>query len=211
MTVPACFHCNGKFSPDEMRTAAVLCTVSFSEVDQIAVAPGGWVHEAMQRDSALRDFIGKRLGADGVFHPDTRVIEALSRVMTKTAAGLLFHEFGRIVPLRDIRFIKADHVKNVQPSAFVEIHRREDAGWAEVTRSGRELKRQAIALFGNKPPPYMRKWSEYVPVFFEYMFIRRSNNMLLAAMKLHDSLTVLLECPWPSRAGPRRKGRAPRP
>jgi hypothetical protein len=210
MTVPACSQCNGEFSQDEMRTAAVLCTVSFSKADQVAIAPGGWVHSAMQRDSALRDFVGKRLGADGVFHPDAPVFEAISRVMTKTAAGLLFHEFGRMVPLRDVAFIGVEHARNVQPSAFAEIHRRDDAAWAEVTPSGRELERQAVALFGNEPPPHMPKWREYIPEFFEYMFLHRSNGMLLTAMKLHDALTVLLECPWPSRAGPQRKGRPPR-
>ena len=88
-----------------MRTAAVLCTVSFSKADQVAFAPGGWVHSKMQKDSALRGFVGKRLGADGVFRPDAPVFETISRVMTKTAAGLLFHEFGRIVLLREMTFI----------------------------------------------------------------------------------------------------------
>ncbi len=149
MTVPACSQCNGKFSQDEMRTAAVLCTVSFSKADQVAVAPGGWVHSKMQKDSALRDFVGKRLGADGVFRPDAPVFETISRVMTKTAAGLLFHGFGRIVPLRKMTFIGVEHARNVQPSAFAETYRRDDAAWAEVTPSGRELERQVVALFGG--------------------------------------------------------------
>jgi hypothetical protein len=210
MTVPACSQCNGGFSQDEMRTAAVLCTVSFSKADRVAVASGGWVHSKMQKDSALRDFVGKRLGADGVFHPDAAVFEAISRVMTKTATGLLFYEYGHIVPLCDMAFIGIEHARNVPPSAFAEIHRRDDAAWAEVTPSGRELGRQVVALFGNEQPPHMPKWREYVPEFFEYMVLRRSNGLLLTAMKLHDALTVLLECPWPSRAGPRRKGRPPR-
>jgi hypothetical protein len=208
MTVPACRRCKTAFSQDEMRTAAVICTVSFTHAGRVAVAPGGWVHSAMQRDSALRDFVTKRLGTDGVFRPDGAVIEGISRVMTKTAAGLLFHEYGRIVSLCDIALVAMDHARNVRPPALAEIHRREDGGWAEVTPSGRELERQVLALDGHEPP-HMPKWRGYVPEFFEYLFLRRSNDMLLTAIKLHDALTVLLECPWPSRAGPRRKGRPP--
>jgi hypothetical protein len=137
------------------------------------------------------------------------VIHAVTRVMVKTAAGLLFYEFGRIAPLRDIALVAVEHARNVHPSALAESFRRADAGWAEVTSSGRELKRQALALYGYEPP-HMPNRSEYVPEFFEYMFLRRSSSQLLTAIKLHDALTVLLECPWPSRAGPRRKGRPPK-
>jgi len=56
----------------------------------------------------------------------------------------------------------------------------------------------------------MPKWRIYVPDYFEYMFIRRSNNTLLTAMKLHNALTVIAECPWPNTAGPRRWGNHPR-
>jgi hypothetical protein len=163
----------------------------------------------MERDPSLSDFVSARLGADGVFRTDAAVMQVISRIATKTAAGLLFHEFGRVVPLADISLVAVDHFKNLRPSALAELHRRDDALWAEVTPSGRELERQVFAWDGQEPP-HMPKWRIYVPEFFEYMFLRRSNNMLLTALKLHDALTVLLECPWPSRAGPRRKGRPPR-
>lgn len=206
MTVPACSRCNSGFSHDEMRAAAIVSTVSFMEADRVAVAPAGWIAIAMQRDAALREFVHSRLATDGVFHPDRTVIEVLSRIMTKTTAGLLFYEFGRMVPLSDIRVLAIEHVKNVNPMALIESHRRCDNAWAEVTPSGRELERQVFAVFGNEPP-HITAWRKYVPEFFEYMFIRRSNNKLLTGIKLHETLTVLLECPWPSRAGPRRKGR----
>jgi hypothetical protein len=209
MTVPACSGCNNGFSQDEMRTAAVVCTVSFTHADRVAVAAGGWVRLAMERDSSLSDFVSTRLGADGVFRADAVIIEVILRIMTKTAVGLLFHEFGRIVPLAHISLVAVEHFKNVHPSALAELHRRDDATWAEVTPTGRELERQVLACYGHEPP-HMPKWRKYVPECFEYMFLRRSNDMLLTAMKLHDALTVLLECPWPSRAGPRRHGRPPK-
>ena len=56
----------------------------------------------------------------------------------------------------------------------------------------------------------MAKWRVYIRDYFEYMFIRRTNNTLITAIKLHDALTILIECPWPSRAGPRRKGQPPK-
>ena len=206
MTVPACVRCNQAFSQDELRVAAVVCTVSFSDVDRFAVAPGGWVHSAMQRDSGLRNFVQARLGADGIFRPDDAVFQAISRIATKTAAGLMFHEFGRPVPMSEIVLVAIEHVKNIHPSATAELYRQVDARWAEVTASGRELQRQAIATRGDEPPN-MPKWCQYMPGFFEYLFVRRSNDKLLTAMKLHEALTVLMECPWPFRAGPRRRGR----
>ena len=90
--------------------------------------------------------------------------------------------------------------------ALAELHRRDDGLWAEVTPSGRELERQAMAVCGMIPRN-MAEWRVYIPEFFEYMFMRRSNKMLLCAMKLHDALTILLECPWPAGAGPRRHGK----
>ena len=208
MTIPACSTCNGGYSADEMRLAAVVCTVSFMRQDREAVAVGGWVHSAMQSDAALGSFISSRLGADGIFRPDAAVVHVVGRIMAKTATGLLFHEFGRLVPPGKLEIVAVEHTKNTNPLALVEQHRRDDGGWAEVTASGRELERQVLAICGQ-PPPNMPKWRVYVPDFFEYMFIRRSNNALLAAMKLHNALTVLVESPWPTRAGPRRRGRPP--
>lgn len=209
MTVPACSRCNTAFSKDEMLMAAIVATVSFTQVDRIAVAPGGWIRAAMDRDPSLDRFISTRLGSDGMFRPDGSVRNVIRRIATKTAAGLLFHEFGRLVPLSSISLVAVEHARNVDPSALAELHRRDDALWAEVTPSARQLERQVLACFGQAPPN-MPQWRTYVPEFFEYMFIRRSNDMLLTALKLHDALTVLLECPWPSRAGPRRGGRPPR-
>ncbi len=208
MTLPACSDCNVGFSQDELRTAAVVCTVSFTETDRRAVALGGWLFSAMERDQSLREFILSRLGSDGIFRVDEVVTTTLSRVMTKTAVGLLFHEFGHLVPMTAIRIVAIEHTRNVNPSALTELHRRDCNGWAEVTPSGRELERQVIAVYGHEPPN-MPDWRVYIPEHFEFMFIRRANSKLLTALKIHDALTVLLECPWPSKSGPRRGGRPP--
>jgi hypothetical protein len=209
MTIPACGGCNGGYSDDEMRIAAVISTVSFMPQDREAVSVGGWVHSAMRGDRALNEFIASRLDGDGIFHPDAAVLQVFSRIMAKTATGLLFHEFGRLVQPSKVDVIAIEHTENVHPLALVELHRRDHGGWAEVTPSGRELERQALAVCGQVPRN-MPKWQSYVPDYFDYMFIRRSNNTLLTAMKLHNALTVLAECPWPSRAGPRRKGKPPK-
>lgn len=206
MTVPACAQCNVEFSADEKRAAAVICTVSFTQADRAAVGPGGWMHRDIQRDASLKRLLYERLGPDGFFHMDEVVLQIFRRVMSKTASGLLFHEFGRTVPVNQIKLLGIDHARNIEPSAFVEINRHEGLEYAEVTPSGRELERQVVALFGAGPPPHMPNWKVYVPEFFEYMFIRRTVGTLLTALKLHDALTVVLECPWPSRAGPRRGG-----
>lgn len=210
MTIPACSACNGGYSADEMRVAAVLCTVSFMQEDRAAVSPGGWVHSALQSDSVLNDFIASRLGADGMFRVDQAVLLAFSRIMAKTATGLLFHEFGRLVHPGRLQILAIQHAENVHPLAMIEQHRRDDGLFAEVTPSCLELERQVLALNGQ-PPPHMPKWRVYVRDFFEYLFIRRSHDTLLAAMNLHNALTVLVECPWPTRAGPRRRGRPPKP
>jgi len=186
-----------------------MCTVSFTAADRIAVAPGGWLYSAMERDASLREFISSRLGADGIFRPDQAVIDTISRIVTKATVGLLFHEFGQLVPMSDIHVVTIEHTKNVNPSALAELHRRDDGFWAEVTPSGRELERQVLAVYGHEPPN-MPDWRAYVPGYFEYMFLRRSNARLLTTLKIHDALTVLLECPWPTRAGPRRGGNPPR-
>lgn len=197
MTIPACSDCNGGFAVDEMRVAAIVCTVSFVQADRDAVAEGGWVASAMRRDAALGEFISSRLGDDGIFYPDEAVASALARIMAKTATGLLFYEFGRLMPPAKVSVVAIEHAHAIHPLALVEQHRRDDGFTAEVTPSGRELERQVVALYGL-PPPNMPKWRTYVPGYFEYLFIRRSNNTLLTALNLHDALTVLLECPWPN-------------
>lgn len=206
MTVPACHGCNTSFQQDELRAAAILCTVSFTSADRGAVAQGGWVNAAIERDRSLRDFIEKRLGPDGIFRVDSTVFDIFSRIMIKTGVGLLFYEFGRPVARDKLRVIGIEHSANVQADAFVECHRRVEADWAEVTPSCRELERQVMAVYGLAPR-HMPKWKVYVPGFFEYMFIRRTNAKLLCAMKLHDTLTVVTECPWPSMRGPKRAGK----
>jgi hypothetical protein len=209
MTIPACETCNTGYSTDEMRIAAVVSTVSFMPQDRQAVGVGGWVHSAVQSDRTLNEFIASRVDNDGIFHPDAEVMQAFRRIMAKTITGLLFHEFGRLVPTSKVDVIAIEHAENTHPLALVELHRRDHSGWAEVTPSGRELERQALAACGQVPTN-MPKWRVYVPDYFEYMFIRRSNNMLLTAMKIHNALTVIAECPGPNRAGPRRKGKPPK-
>lgn len=205
MTVPACRACNASYSNDEVRAAAVICTVSFTEADRKAIAKGGWIHSALQHDNKLRLFIEERLGLDGVFRVDAEVLNVFDRITKKTAVGLLFFEFGKIVKLSTLTVVTMDHAKNVPANALVESHRRTDHGFAEVTPSCRELERQVKAFMGLEPP-HMPKWRVFIPEYFEYMFIMRSNRKLMCAMKIHDALTVLLECPWPSEAGPRRVG-----
>jgi hypothetical protein len=206
MTVPACRRCNTSFQQGELCAAAILCTVSFTTADRAAVAQGGWANTAIERDRALADFIEERMGPDGIFRVDRTVVDIFSRVITKTAVGLLFYEFGRPIPRERLHIIGIEHSANVQADAFVECHRRIDAGWAEVTPSCRELERQVMALSGLAPR-HMPKWKVYVPGFFEYIFIRRTNGKLLCAMKLHDTLIVVTECPWPSMRGPKRGGK----
>jgi hypothetical protein len=209
MTIPACAACNSGYSAEEMRVAAMVATVSFTPQDREAVCAGGRVHSALQSDRTLKEFIASRLDSDGIFHPDTAVVQAFARIMAKTATGLLFHEFGRLVQPSKLDVIAIEHTANVHPLALVELHRRDHSGWAELTPSGRELERQVLAACGQVPRN-MPKWRVYVPEYFEYMFIRRSNNTLLTAMKLHNTLTVIAEGPWPNKAGPRRKGKPPK-
>lgn len=209
MTIPACEACNIGYSVDEMRVAAVVSTVSFMWQDRQAVETGGWVHSAMQSDRTLSEFITSRLDSDGFFHFDTVVVQAFCRIMAKTLTGLLFHEFGRLISTSDVSVLAIEHAEIVHPLALVELHRRDHGGWAEVTASGRELERHVLAVYGLAPK-HMPIWQIYMADYFEYMFIRRSNNLLVAAIKLHNALTVIAECPWPNRAGPRRKGKPPR-
>lgn len=206
MTVPACAACNGGFSLDETRTAAVVCTVSFMEEDRQALAPGGWLATAMKRDADLKLFVSARLGSDEIFRADEEVLAVISRVMRKTALGLLFHEFGRVVPLEKLDVLAIEHVNNVHATTLTERHRREDGLWSEVTPSCRELERQVLAMSGY-PPPSMPAWRIYAPRYFEYMFLKRSNGRLLVSLKIHNALAILLDAPWPSKAGPYRGGK----
>jgi hypothetical protein len=143
MTVPACAQCNVNFSADEKRAAAVICTVSFTEADRLAVAPGGWMDQDIQRDASLRRLLNERLGPDGFFQIDELIVQIFTRVMSKTALGLLFHEYGRPIPLNQIKLLGIEHAHNIEPSAFVEINRHEGLEYAEVSPSGRELERYA--------------------------------------------------------------------
>lgn len=206
MTVPACSSCNASYSADEQRAAAIVSTISFTREDRKAVAEGGWLYSALQRDKVLKNFIADRLAPDGMFRVDRALVETLTHVFKKTAVGLLYFEFGRLIHAEDLSVIAFEHAKNIHPLAFVELYRRDDAAWSEVTPSGRELERQVLAVCGMIPK-YMPGWRVYIPEFFEYMFLRRSNKMLLCAMKIHDALTVLLECPWPTSAGSCRQRR----
>ncbi len=152
MTIPACSECNTGFSADELRVAAIVSTVSFTQYDREAVGSGGWVYLAMNADQTLGDFIRRRMGRDGSFCPDDAVTHSMSRIMTKTATGLLFHEFGRVVPPGRINMIAVEHAKTINSLALVEQYRRDDWGWAEVTPSGANSKGR-FALFTDKSHP----------------------------------------------------------
>jgi len=205
MTVPACEDCNSSYSADDMRVAAVVAIVSCMPQDREAVADGGRIHRRLRADHALREFIDNRLGADGIFLADAEVRRTISRIMARTTAGLLFHEFGRVVCTSSVHVIAIEHTSNVHPLVLIENYRSANGCWAEITPSGHALERHAQAACGEVPTN-MPKWRVYVPDYFEYMFIRRSDNMLLTAINLHNALTIIAESPWPSSAGPRRRG-----
>ncbi len=190
----------------------MVSTVSFLEADRIAVAPGGRIYEQMERDLQLSHFVRSRLGQNGIFRADRTVQAVIARVMTKTAAGLLFYEFGRTVPLSDLSVLAIEHSKNANPSAVAEMYRRDDNGWEEVTPSGRMLERQALAFLGHISP-YMPKWRTYIPEFFEYQFLRRSNGTMLTALLVHGSLIVFARLPlafagWSQAEGPSAEAKA---
>ncbi len=206
MTVPACTECNSSYASDEMRVAAVVSTVSCQEWDRKEVAEGGRIHSALQSDQALNEFISSRLGTDGSFRADSAVTKVLSRVAKKTAVGLMLHEFGRTVSLAELSVIAVDQLRDNHPLASIELARHDHSLWAEVTATGRVLERHVVAWNGQRPPN-MPEFRAYFPGFFEYLFIRRTNDRLLAAMKIHETLVVSIECPWPNRSGPRRGGR----
>lgn len=206
MTIPSCIACNQGFHLDEMRVSAVVHAVSFSKSDMDAMSSGGWVRSALDGDRTLNEFISSRIDGAGVFHPDQIVQDVFKRVMTKTTTGLLFHEFGQIVHPGSIVMLGVEHTQNCAPSAYIELHRQGDEGYAEVTPSGRALEHQVLAMYGYESPT-MPEWRAYMKGFFEYVFVRRSNHRLLIGLKIHDALTVALESPWPGGAGPRRKGK----
>lgn len=208
MTVPACAHCNQEYSNDEQRFRAILAAVSFAEEDRVAFGDGGEVFRAMEKDARLRELIHNRLSNDGFFQVDDEILQIVSRVMAKTAAGILFYEFGKVVPIQELRFVGVSHSSSIEPTAFIEQHRRNDALYEEVTPSCRQLERQVLAMMGHAPRN-MPKWKDYVPGSFAYMFLRRSNQRILVAMNVHQCLTVLVEGPWPKSAGPRRGGKPP--
>lgn len=206
MTVPACAACNAGFAADETRAAAIITTVSFTAADRVATAPGGWLHSAKSGDRALARFIEDRIGADARFMPDDEAMRVLSRILIKTVVGLVFFEYGRIIPRGQLEVVGIEHSRNTIPDAFLEANRHVGVGWAEVTPSGRELERQVLAAFGL-PPKVATTWTEYVPEFFAYIFIKRSDQTLLCGVRLHDALTALVRCPWPAAAGPLRTGK----
>jgi hypothetical protein len=77
----------------------------------------------MQRDESLRQFVSSRQGADGMFRLDQEVTSTIERIAKKTAFGLLFQEYGRLVPFSDLQVIAMQHANNVHPNALTEQHR----------------------------------------------------------------------------------------
>jgi hypothetical protein len=55
ITVPSCKSCNIGFAEDDLKFAAVICTVSFMTQDRLAVAKDGWVYRRMQRNRAYEN------------------------------------------------------------------------------------------------------------------------------------------------------------
>lgn len=206
MTIPACIDCNHGFHIDEIRVAAVVHVVSFTDADRAAMKDGGWVHSAIHGDRVLEAFIANRMDEAGVFHPDHEVFDAFRRIMTKTTTGLLFHEFGRIVRPEEITMLGVEHTHSIPASAFVELHRAVSSGYPEVTPSVRQLERQVLAMYGQETPT-MPKWSIYLKGYFEYILMRREDSRMLVGLLLHDALTIALDVPWPGTAGPRRNGK----
>ncbi len=206
MTIPACKTCNRSFSDDENLLKAIILTVSFNPADIQESNENGWLFQKKRRDKKLRDFIDSRLTEDGIFLLDQNAFDVIARIATKTTVGLLLYEFGRVVSMADVCVVGLEHTKNYDPTAFAEIHRRDDGLCPEITSSGRELERQVQAMFGI-PSKNTAKWKIFIPDYFEYLFMERSNGKLLTGLNFHNAITILLECPWPSMAGPNRKKR----
>src|SRR4030095_13901848 len=105
ITLPSCTACNSGFSFAENVVKTVLTLTSGHPELAAERQPDGRVHRALARDAKLRSIVEGSRRPDGNFELAGEMGEYFERVFRKTAQGLFFGLYDRVIPSKKIQVL----------------------------------------------------------------------------------------------------------
>jgi len=226
ITLPACKKCNSGFSFDE-DVVKTLIALTSTHPDLVAERePGGRIERAMARDKRFRSVIEEARREDGNYEMAGELLASFDRVMKKTAQGLFFGLYQRLVSAHEIevlfisdqRFATPDQVVDqIRPPLFRDIT---DEPLPEITPSSWPVREPIFFVtLQTEPgtPPLQRLfrmvretpvvWEDFQPDVFRFGFVKSESGRAVCVMDLWKTLVVAVAAPWPDSRGPLRRGR----
>ncbi len=230
ITLPACRECNSGFSFDESLVKTMIAITSKHPELVAERRPGGRVERTMARDARLRSIIESARRADGNYELAGELLASFDRVMRKTAQGLFFGLYERLVPkdqvevrlVSDQRFLTPERViDQMRPPQFRDIT---DEPLPAITPCSWPVREPVFfvtvqpATGGNPVQRLFRlaretpvDWIEFQPGVFRFAFVMSDDHQAVCVLDLWKTLVVAVAAPWPDRRGPMRRGREEHP
>lgn len=226
ITLPACQDCNGGFSFHEGVVRALLTIVGTRPELVAERQAGGRLDRALQRDVRLRGVLDQALQPNRSYQLAGELLVAFQRVLRKTAQGLFFAMYERLVPAEQVQLIRVfdqrmvsreEVVADLRPNPLVDIT---DEPVSEISPSSWHV-REPIFIMEMRPleggSPSKRafrlkrdeepEWISFQSNVFEFAFVKREQEGIACVIELWETLIVAVAAPWPDDRGPLRRGR----
>jgi hypothetical protein len=226
LTLPACKRCNNQYSPHENLVRAIIGLVGVHEKLVAERQHDGRLFRALERDAKLRGQIDAARRDDGAIQLVGDVGLAFDTVFKKTARGLFWGLYGRLVPIEDLflhmvsdqRFQTVDSViTEIRPSPLEDItdkpmseispnswHTRQPVFFMKLAPAGGGAPQQRIFRLVRETAV---DWICYQEGIFRVGFVKSKEGKAACVFDLWKSITVVVTAPWPDGRGPIRKGK----
>jgi hypothetical protein len=222
ITLPACRACNSGFSFHESLVKALLAITTSNPdfaIERERVA------RSLARDKRLRSTIDSARRPDGNYELSGPILDSVERVMRKTAQGLFFGLYDRLLSARDIqlqfvsdqRFITPEQlVDEIRPGSLRDIT---DQPLPAITPSCWMVREPVFFVkFGNPNLGFVERifrlvretpidWVDFQRGVVRFAFIKSDARTAVCVLDLWKTLVVSLKAPWPARRGPLRRGK----
>lgn len=226
MTFPACQKCNNDYSFDENVVRAILTLVSTHPHLVSECKPNGRLSRALARDKRLQGVLARSRQPDGNYGLTDEIMRAFQRVFCKTAQGLFFGLYERLVPKDQLHLIRVENrrlmspddlILELRPSPLQDIT---DKPLSAISPNSWHT-REPIYIMELQPvnggPPVRRvfhltretpaEWGMFQDGIFQYTFIKREEGGIVCVLNLWKTLLIAVAAPWPDGRGPIRRGK----
>lgn len=225
ITLPACMECNNGFSFDENVVRAFLSLIGNHPHLVEERKPGAWLERTLQRSPKIKQILEAARQPGGRYSLTGNLLESVKRVSSKTAQGMFYGLYDRVVPKEDLTLIRIEDQREttvedviiaIRPNPLVDItdeplseisphswHARQPIITMELVDPATRQKCQRVFRLVRDTPT---EWFPFQENTFRAVVVKCDDGCA-CIMDLWKTLIITVKAPWADDRGPLRRGR----